>query len=177
MFDFSVGELAVIGMVALIVLGPERLPRVARTVGEWAGKAQRYVAQVKSDINREVELAELKKLQEEARDVARSIETTVHENVSSFQAGIDSTVKGLNTGFDDPAAETASAPTDYSWQGAGESWTRQRFERRFKPGPSIYELTEEIAKLKRQLALPDPSGSPRHKRAPRARVNRPRIRR
>ncbi len=74
MFDFSFGELAVIGTVALVVLGPERLPRVARTVGEWAGKAQRYVAQVKSDINREVELADLKKLQDEARDVARSIE-------------------------------------------------------------------------------------------------------
>ena len=75
MFDFSFGELAVIGTVALVVLGPERLPRVARTVGEWAGKAQRYVAQVKSDINREVELADLKKLQDEARDVARSIES------------------------------------------------------------------------------------------------------
>ena len=70
MFDFSFGELAVIGAVALVVLGPER-PRVARTVGEWAGKAQRYVAQVKADINREVELADLKKLQDEARDVAR----------------------------------------------------------------------------------------------------------
>ena len=66
MFDFSFGELALIGTVALVVLGPERLPKVARTVGEWVGKAQRYVSQVKSDINREIELAELKKLQEEA---------------------------------------------------------------------------------------------------------------
>jgi len=65
MFDLSFGELAVIGTVALVVLGPERLPKVARTVGDWVGKAQRYVNQVKSDINREMELAELKKLQEE----------------------------------------------------------------------------------------------------------------
>jgi sec-independent protein translocase protein TatB len=64
MFDFSFGELALIGTVALVVLGPERLPKVARTVGEWVGKAQRYVSQVKSDINREMELTELKKLQE-----------------------------------------------------------------------------------------------------------------
>lgn len=177
MLDFSFGELAIIGAVALIVLGPERLPRVARTVGEWAGKAQRYVAQVKSDINREVDLAELKKLQEQARDVAHSIETSVQKNVSDLQAGIDSTVKSLNTGFDDPAAATASPPTDYSWEGSDEAWTSRRFERRFKPAPSIYDLSEEIARLKRQLAMPDTSVQPRHKRGPRARINRTRIRR
>ncbi len=177
MFDFSFGELAIIGAVALIVLGPERLPRVARSVGEWAGKAQRYVAQVKADINREVELADLKKLQEEARDMARSIETSVQQNVSSLQAGFDSTVKDLNTGFDDPAVTNASTPTDYSWEGTGESWSSKRFERRFKPGPSIHDLSEEIARLKRQLAMPDPSVSPRHRRGPRARINKTRIRR
>jgi len=177
MFDFSFGELALIGTVALVVLGPERLPRVARTVGEWAGKAQRYVAQVKSDINREVEFADLKKLQEEAREVARSIETTVQGNMASFQAGIDSTVKSLNTGFDDPAAANASTPTDHSWEGTGQTWTNHRFERRFKPGPTVYELAQEIERLKRQLAVPDTSGPLRHKRAPRARINRVRIRR
>ena len=176
MFDFSFGELALIGTVALVVLGPERLPRVARSVGEWAGKAQRYVAQVKSDINREVELADLKKLQEEARDVARSIESTVQGNISSLQAGIDSTVKSLNTGFDDPATATSSAPTDYSWDGTGEGYVNRRFERRFKPGPTIHELSEEIARLKRKLAMPD-AGPSRHKRSPRARVSKPRIRR
>jgi sec-independent protein translocase protein TatB len=176
MFDFSFGELALIGTVALVVLGPERLPRVARTVGEWAGKAQRYVAQVKSDINREVELAELKKLQDEARDVARSIESTVQGNISSLQAGIDSTVKQLNTGFEDPAVATSSPPTDYSWDGTGEAYVSRRLERRFKPGPTIYELSEEITRLKHQLAMPDP-GPTRHKRAPRSRVNKPRIRR
>jgi sec-independent protein translocase protein TatB len=75
MFDFSFGEIAVIGAVALVVLGPERLPKVARTAGEWMGKAQRYVSQVKSDINREMELAELKKLQEEARNAAQSVQS------------------------------------------------------------------------------------------------------
>jgi len=177
MFDFSFGELAVIGTVALVVLGPERLPRVARTVGEWAGKAQRYVAQVKSDINREVELADLKKLQDEAREVARSIESTVQGNMASFQAGIDSTVKSLNTGFDDPAAANASTPTDHSWEGTEQTWTSHRLERRFKPGPTVYELAQEIERLKRQLAVPDTSGPLRHKRAPRARINRVRIRR
>jgi len=177
MFDFSFGELAVIGTVALVVLGPERLPRVARTVGEWAGKAQRYVAQVKSDINREVELADLKKLQDEAREVARSIESTVQGNISSFQAGIDSTVKSLNTGFDDPATASSSTPTDYSWDGTGEAWVNRRFEKRFKPGPTAYDLAQEIERLKQQLALPNAAGPVRHKRSPRARVNKPRIRR
>ena len=176
MFDFSFGELAVIGTVALVVLGPERLPRVARSVGEWAGKAQRYVAQVKADINREVELADLKKLQDEARDVARSIESTVQGNISSLQAGIDSTVTDLNTGFDDPAATSSSPPTDYSWDGTHQPWVNRVFERRFKPAPTISELSEEIARLKRQLALPD-TGPTRHKRSPRARVNKIRIRR
>lgn len=177
MFDFSFGELAVIGTVALVVLGPERLPRVARTVGEWAGKAQRYVAQVKADINREVDLAELKKLQEEARDAARSIETSVQQNVTSLQSGIDSTVKSLNTGFDDPAASGASTPTDYAWEGSGDAWVDHRFDRRFKPAPTINDLSEEIARLKRQLGAADPSVRPRHRRGVRARINKPRIRR
>jgi hypothetical protein len=100
----------------------------------------------------------------------------VQGNISSLQAGIDSTVKSLNTGFDDPTAASAATPTDYSWEGTGEAWVNRRFERRVKPGPSIYDLSEEIAKLKRQLAMPD-AGPPRHRRTPRARINKPRIRR
>jgi sec-independent protein translocase protein TatB len=186
MFDFSFGELAVIGAVALVVLGPERLPKVARTVGEWAGKAQRYVAQVKSDITREMEISELKKLQDQARDVARSIETSVQEGVSGLKSDLDSTASALNSGFETsstPAAasttteSTASAASDYSWEGAGDSWQSHRFPRRYKPGPSVDELSEEIAKLKRQLAMPETPARGRQKYAPRARMNRPRIRR
>jgi sec-independent protein translocase protein TatB len=179
MFDFSFGELAVIGAVALVVLGPERLPKVARSVGEWAGKAQRYVSQVKADINREIELAELKKLQEQAREVARSIEASVQDGVAGMQSELNATAKTLSTGFEDPAAgSSASAATgsSYSWEGAGD-WETTRFFRRYKPGPSVDELAEEITKLRRQLALPETSGHPRHKYAPRARLNRPRIRR
>ena len=70
MFDFGFSEMLVIGVIALVVLGPERLPVVARTAGEWAGKAQRFVAQVKSDIDRETELSELKRIQDEAKAVS-----------------------------------------------------------------------------------------------------------
>ena len=64
MFDIGFSELMVIGLVALIVIGPERLPRVARTLGHLAGRLQRYVADVKADINREVELDELRKMKD-----------------------------------------------------------------------------------------------------------------
>ncbi|MGZ8254185.1 MAG: Sec-independent protein translocase protein TatB [Burkholderiaceae bacterium] len=180
MFDFSFSELALIGAVALVVLGPERLPKVARTVGEWAGKAQRYVSQVKTDINREMEVAELKKLQEQARDVARSIQTSVQDGVSGLQSNLSATANALNSSFDESSTTTSastSGASDYSWEGAGDSWQSLRFQRRYKPGPSVDELSEEINKLKRQLAMPETPNRGRQKYAPRARMNRPRIRR
>ena len=173
MFDFSFGELAVIGTVALVVLGPERLPKVARTVGEWVGKAQRYVSQVKSDINREMELAELKKLQEEARQAAQSVKSSLNE-VSSGIASIETEI-GKGTG--PTAAAGEATPTDYAWEGAGESWQSSVFPKRYKPGPSVDELAEELARLKRQMAMPSAHAGTHRKYAPRARVNRPRIRR
>lgn len=170
MFDFSMGELAVIGVVALVVLGPERLPKVARTVGDWLGKAQRYVSQVKSDISREMELAELKKLQEEARGAAQSMQSSIAEVQSSL------TSLGNEATSTDPVAAPSSG-ADYAWEGGGETWTPTVFSRRYKPGMSVDELTEEVARLKRQLALPDSFAGNRRKYQPRARVNRPRIRR
>jgi sec-independent protein translocase protein TatB len=171
MFDFSFGELAVIGAVALVVLGPERLPKVARTVGEWIGKAQRYVNQVKTDINREMELAELKKLQEEARSAAQSFQSSVEGAVSDVKSGLSA------VGTETSSALDVGTGADYSWEGGGESWERKTFARRYKPGPSVDELAEEVARLKRELAMPDAYTANRRKYAPRARMNRPRIRR
>ena len=88
MIDFGIDKLAIIGAVALIVIGPERLPRVARTVGVLLGKAQRYVAQVQSEVNRSMELEELKKvktgLEEAARDVGQSVEQRIEEARSAI---------------------------------------------------------------------------------------------
>lgn len=89
MFDFGFSEMVLIGIVALVVLGPERLPVVARTVGEWVGKAQRFVAQVKSDIDREGDLGELKKIQEEARALANDVRTSVQKAASSIEADVN----------------------------------------------------------------------------------------
>lgn len=172
MFDFSIGEIAVIGVVALVVLGPERMPKVARTFGEWIGKAQRYVNEVKSDINREMELAELKKLQEEARSAAQSIQSSVQ----GLQADLHRAASDLQNPLQMSAA--APPPADNAFEDAGEQWHSHTFSRRYKSGPSIDDLAEEVARLKRELALPDASASgTRRKYAPRARVNRPRIRR
>jgi sec-independent protein translocase protein TatB len=81
MFDIGFSEIFVIAVVALIVIGPERLPRVARTLGHLFGRLQRYVAEVKADINREMELDELRKLQSTMQDAAREIEQGVSGQV------------------------------------------------------------------------------------------------
>ncbi|HWH46286.1 MAG TPA: Sec-independent protein translocase protein TatB [Burkholderiales bacterium] len=88
MFDIGVTEIFVIGVVALIVIGPERLPRVAKTVGLLFGRMQRYVSEVKADINREIELDELRKLKSTMQDAARSIEQSVTSQVSFIESEV-----------------------------------------------------------------------------------------
>jgi sec-independent protein translocase protein TatB len=83
MIDFGFDKLALIGAVALIVIGPQKLPRVARTVGHLLGKAQRYVADVKAEVNRSIELEELKKMKTEFEDAARNVERNVNDELRS----------------------------------------------------------------------------------------------
>lgn len=85
MLDMSFSEIAVIGVVALVVLGPERLPKVARTAGHLFGRLQRYVATVKADINREMDTSELAKIKQEVQDAAKSFEQSVHQTASSVE--------------------------------------------------------------------------------------------
>jgi len=88
MFDIGVSEMMVIAVVALVVLGPERLPRVSRQAGEWIGKLQRYVADVKNDISRQVELEELRRVQQEMQNATRELQSTVQKSVSDMQAQV-----------------------------------------------------------------------------------------
>ncbi len=74
MFDIAFSELLVIGVIALVVIGPERLPKVARTAGQWLGKLNRYVSQVKQDIDRDIKLDELRKMQQDMKDTAQKYE-------------------------------------------------------------------------------------------------------
>jgi sec-independent protein translocase protein TatB len=89
MFDIGFSELMVIAVVALIVIGPERLPKVARTLGHLLGRMQRYVNDVKADISREMELEELKKLQANMEDAARSIQQSVHTEVTQTESELN----------------------------------------------------------------------------------------
>ena len=77
MFDIGFTEMMIIAVVALVVLGPERLPKVAKQAGEWMGKLRRYVDDVKSDINRQMELDELRKLKSQVQDAAQSLKSSV----------------------------------------------------------------------------------------------------
>lgn len=95
MFDIGFSELLVIGIVALVVIGPERLPKVARTLGHLLGRAQRYVNDVKADINREIQLDELKKLQSQVADSARSLEESVRKEYDSARSAIEAPVAEL----------------------------------------------------------------------------------
>jgi sec-independent protein translocase protein TatB len=96
-FDVGFSELMVIAVVALIVIGPERLPRVARTMGHLFGRLQRYVNDVKADINREIELDELRKFKTTFEDAARGFETSVNTTVNSVQTEVNKTESELNT--------------------------------------------------------------------------------
>jgi len=103
MFDIGFSELLVIGLVALIVIGPERLPRVARTLGHLAGRLQRYVADVKADINREVELDELRKMKDSVQNAASGIEDAVQSEISKTESD-------LNAAASSAAAATPTLP-------------------------------------------------------------------
>lgn len=219
MFDFGFSELIVIGAVALVVLGPERLPMVARTAGEWLGKAQRLVQQVKSDIEREAELSELKKIQQEAQSVADDLNKTVkgqvdqiNTEIKDLESSVNSVGDELSASFDKAAkegfgdktsttseageagsvsadskvTETASADANtvddfYGWYGSQESYIDEDdnskvFEKRYKSGPSIDELAEQIERLKAELGDRSPQlGGNNRRYAMRARSNRVRI--
>ena len=104
MFDIGFSELVVIGVVALIVIGPERLPKVARTAGLLLGRLQRYLGEVKADINREMQLDELRKMQEQVEQEVRAMETSVTQEMRAVE-------DSLNRSITSPAGEAATAET------------------------------------------------------------------
>ena len=112
MFDIAFSEIAVIAVVALVVIGPERLPKVARTLGHMFGRLQRYVNDVKADINREIELDELRKLKGEVQSAAQEIERSVTQVASEVEGGVRSVETELNAAAAEATAPaTPTAPT------------------------------------------------------------------
>jgi sec-independent protein translocase protein TatB len=117
MFDIGFSELIVIALVALIVIGPERLPRVARTLGALLGRAQRYVNDVKADIQREVDLDELKNLKSTFQDAAKSVEQSVNQVGEELQAtgeSLNQSISGAAEAKVEPAAQEQLAVSESS---------------------------------------------------------------
>jgi sec-independent protein translocase protein TatB len=100
MFDIGFSELLIIAVVALIVIGPQQLPKVARTLGHLFGRMQRYVNDVKADITREMELEELKKMRTSMEDAARSFQTSVDKEVSSTESELNKMARDAQSAVD-----------------------------------------------------------------------------
>jgi len=130
MLDLGLSKMALIGVVALIVIGPEKLPRVARTVGTLLGKAQRYVADVKAEVNRSMDLDELKKMKSTVEEAGREVERGVY----AAQASLEKQWRGAAAEPDAAPAESAAAPPQYhrpdkNWRlkrGAMPHWYKAR---------------------------------------------------
>jgi len=112
MFDIGFSEMMVIAIIALVVIGPEKLPKMARTIGILAGRLQRYVSDVKADINREIELDELRKMRDSMQQAASSFESSVQSEInkasaeaSKVEGELNAAVAGLDKPAEAPAAE------------------------------------------------------------------------
>jgi sec-independent protein translocase protein TatB len=139
MVDFGFDKLMLIGAVALIVIGPEKLPRLARTVGHFIGKAQRYVADVKAEVNRSIELEELQKMKRQfetaARDVESAVNTEINQASQSIEQGWTALGEAASPSPDPSSYEPlAEPPPSYkhpkkNWRvkrGATPQWYKQR---------------------------------------------------
>ena len=129
MIDLGIEKRLVIGAVALVVIGPEKLPRVARTVGTLLGKAQRYVADVKAEVNRSMELEELKKMKDTVETAARDVEASIHSGVSEFEKQWSDATGTAQTALSEPPAVPEYKHPRKKWrikQGATPNWYKAR---------------------------------------------------
>ena len=111
MFDIGFSELIVIGIVTLVVVGPERMPRVARTAGLLLGRVQRYVNGVKADISREIQLDELKRLQSEMQESARNFEQSMNQEIKAIEANVQESVDSVESSIQQIAESVSDTPT------------------------------------------------------------------
>jgi sec-independent protein translocase protein TatB len=133
MIDFGFDKLALIGAVALIVIGPEKLPRVARTVGTLLGKAQRYVADVKAEVNRSIELEELQKMKSQFETAARDVHDSVSKELDETRTAIEGNGVPVMRPYDPPLWQGGSTPAykapKKNWRlkkAAVPAWYKQR---------------------------------------------------
>ena len=134
MIDIGVTKLAIIGGIALVVIGPEKLPGLARTIGTLLGRARRYVAEVKDEVNRSMDLDELKKMKETVESAARDVENSIQTSASEFEKTWDQT-----TALASDSQPTSAAPGFPRYQHPRKRW-------RVKQGatPSWYKARSGI---------------------------------
>jgi sec-independent protein translocase protein TatB len=132
--DLGISKIALIGAVALIVIGPEKLPKVARTIGALLGKAQRYVADVKAEVNRSMELDELKKMKDTVEDAARDVQQSIQTGASDFEKQWSEVTSSTPALSEPPASDTYIVYPEYKhpkkhWRvkaGAMPQWYKAR---------------------------------------------------
>ena len=122
MIDLGLSKMALIGAVALIVIGPEKLPRVARTIGTLLGKAQRYVSDVKAEVNRSMELDELKKMKSTVEGAAQEVQSSIQTTTSDFEKEWSTATSGLDTATD-LSSSLESVP---EYRHPGKNWRLKR---------------------------------------------------
>ena len=124
MIDLGLSKMALIGVVALIVIGPEKLPRMARTLGALMGKAQRYVADVKAEVNRSMDLEELRKMKESVETAARDVEQSVQTATVDFEKDWNEATAGLSS---DPITTSTLLETPVpEYKHPGKNWRLKR---------------------------------------------------
>ncbi len=126
MIDFGFDKIALIGAVALIVIGPEKLPRVARTVGTLMGKARRYVADVKAEVNRSIELEELQKMKSQFETAVQDVEQTVNREVHDAQQALDQQVNDISSGLSSTPAFAGYEPPPPEYKRPNKRWRLKR---------------------------------------------------
>ncbi len=121
MIDLGLSKMMLIGVVALVVIGPDKLPKVARTVGALIGKAQRYVNDVKAEVNRSMDLEELRKMKDTVETAARDVEQQVSTATTDFERDWQQTTAGLS----DYSAEPLTTPVP-EYKNPGKKWRLKR---------------------------------------------------
>ena len=128
MIDLGVSKLALIAVVALVVVGPERLPKVARMAGNLFGRAQRYMADVKSEVNRQMEMEEFKKFREESASVLKEVENSIHSVANEAGANLSDQADIFETSFEKPPLDEKEVLRKTRRQGRN-SWGVRRAAR------------------------------------------------
>ncbi|WP_071335454.1 Sec-independent protein translocase protein TatB [Burkholderia contaminans] len=133
MLDLGLSKMALIGVVALVVLGPERLPRVARTAGALFGRAQRYINDVKAEVSREIELDALRTMKTDFETAARNVETTIHDNLREHEKDLNDTWHSAVGTLNEAAGDAGSTGSDMpSWRGSTAALAPKRRNWRVK---------------------------------------------